>query len=166
MARSSFLRPIRSIKHVVDVQGALTTGGQNDVVPLVDAIDSPTTADVDSVEVASRVSSIYLNVQVYATSEASLANVYMYVMKNPGNNLTPPAPNAVGAADEKKFIIHQEMRMMGGATTENPITLFSGVIKIPRGYQRFGFKDRLIINISTPGNSIDYCFQCIYKELR
>ncbi len=151
---------------MVDLQGGLAAGGNNTTVSLAETEDAPTLADVDSVMVGCRISSIYLNVQVYATSEASLANVYFYVMKNPGANLNPPAANAVGAADEKKFILHQEMRMMGGATTEIPITMFNGVIRIPRGYQRFGYKDLLQLNINSPGNSIDFCIQCIYKELR
>ncbi len=166
VARYLNLRPIRSIKHVVDIQSSLAAGGNQENQDLVSALDSPTTANVDSVEIGSRVSSIYLNVQVYATSEASLANVYMFIIKNPGGNITPPAANAVGASDNKKFVIHQEMRMMGGATTEIPITLFNGVIKIPRGYQRMGTNDILQLSVQTPGNAIDYCVQCIYKELR
>ncbi len=166
VARYRNLRPIRSIKHVVDTQGALAAGGNTDVVTLVNAIDSPSLGVTNSVEFASRISSLYLNVQVYATSEASLANVYMAIMKNPGNNLTTVSPNAVGASDNKKYVIHQEMRMMGGATTEIPITLFNGVIRIPKGYQRFGAQDQLQLIIQTPGNAIDYCSQAIYKELR
>ncbi len=166
VARFRNLRPIRSIKHVIDIQSALAAGGAQESQDLVSAIDAPTAANVDTVEIGSRVGSIYLNVQCYATSEASLANVYMFVFKNPGGNLTAPAGNAVGASDNKKYVIHQEMRMMGGATTEIPITLFNGVIKIPRSYQRMGTLDILQVVVHTPGNAIDYCVQCIYKELR
>ncbi len=159
------LRPVHSIKHVVDKQSAITAGTAENQF-LVSAEDAPVLSDVDAVETGSTVNSIYLNVSAYATSEAALANVYMIVFKNPGGSIGSPIPNAVGASDNKRFVIHQEMRMLGGSTTEIPVTLFRGIIKIPRGYRRFGINDKLTIRLLAPGVNIDYCVQCIYKEYR
>ena len=62
----------------------------------------------------------------------------MLVFKNPGGNLTVPANNTVGSNDNKKYVIHQEMVMLEQSISGNPRTLFNGVIRIPRGYQRNG----------------------------
>ncbi len=164
MGRYSNLHPVHSQKHVIDVQGGLVATTQQ-AIDLVEAVDAPTVAVVDSVEIASTVNAIFLNVQVAATGTAALANVYMYVMKNPGSNLSLPQANTVGASDEKKFIIHQEMIMTEKNTTAIPRTLFKGVIKIPRGYKRFGIKDKLQIALLSPGVNFDFCIQCIYKEI-
>ncbi len=165
MPRFRTLHPVNTLKHVVDIQSSLTAGTAESK-SLVTAKDSPTLADPDSVLAGCTVSSVYLNVQVYATSEAALANVYLIVVKNPGGNLSNIAPNTVGVNDDKRFVIHQEMRMLGGSTTEIPVTLFQGVISVPRSYRRMGRNDTLIVRILAPGVNIDYCVQCIYKEIR
>ncbi len=163
--RSNRLRPIHSIKHVVDQQSAVTAGTAESQT-VISAVDAPVLGSTNQVETGCTVNSIYLNVSAYATSEAALANVYIIVSKNPGGSIGNIAPNAVGSNDNKRFVIHQEMRMLGGATTEIPVIIFNGVIKIPKGYRRFGINDLLFVRILAPGVNIDYCVQCIYKELR
>ncbi len=159
------LRPVKSYKHIIDTQGGLVANGQQNF-SLIEAVDNPVLANRQEVETASTVSSIYLKVECYATGTAALANCYMAVMKNPGANLTPPSTNGIGITDEKKFVIHQEMVMLEKNSTGNPRTLFRGVIRIPRGYKRFGTKDLLQLSLKSIGTTADFCFQCIYKEFR
>ncbi len=164
MSRFTRLRPVKSIKHIVDKQGGLVAGTQV-AESLVDAVDAPIhTANPQQVETGSTVGSIFLNVQVAATGTAALANVYMAVFKNPGNNVPAPTANDIGNSDKRKFIIHQEMIMTEKNTTAIPRTLFKGVIRIPRGYKRFGADDILQLLLLAPGVNFDYCVQCIYKE--
>ena len=159
------LRPVHRIKHVVDIQGGSIAGTQvsND---LIKAKDAPVLANVTEVETGAKVNGIYLKVEAYSTSTAALANFYMAVLKNPGDSLTGFTINAIGANDNKRFVIHQEMVMMEKNTTGNPRTVFNGVIVIPRGYRRFGPNDTLEIKFLTPGVSSDFCLQCHYKEFR
>ncbi len=159
------IRPVQSLKHVIDQQGGLV-GGTKLNVPLIAADDSPAQANVTEVQTASTVNSIYLRVEVYATSTATLANCYMYVIKDPGGNLANVDGNAVGSSDIKKFVIHQEMVMLEKNTTGLPRTLFQGVIRIPRGYRRMGTNDELNLVLFSPGVTCDFCVQCIYKEYR
>ncbi len=159
------LRPVKSYKHVIDIQGGLVAGAQLNSI-LADAVDAPILTGTASVEVASTIRAIYLKVEAYATTAVALSNIYMTVMKNPSNALTAPAPNAVGASDVKKQIIHQEMVMMQQVAEGNPRTLFKGVIRIPRGYQRMGQDDTLLLSLLSPGVAAFFCIQCIYKEFR
>ncbi len=161
----SSLRPVHSLKHVVDKQSSVTAGTAESQT-LVKAVDAPVLANSSDVETGCTVNSIYLNVSVYATSEAALANFYLIIFKNPGGSLTALAPNTVGTNDNKRFVIHQEMVMLGGSTTEIPVVAFKGVIKIPKGYRRFGINDLLTARVLAPGVNVDYCVQCIYKEYR
>ncbi len=165
MPRFQRLRPINSIKHIVDIQGGLIVATRvlND---LVKAVDAPILANTAEVVTGATVNSLYLKVECYATSTAALANCYMYIMKNPGANLSTVNGNVVGASDIKKHVIHQEMVMLEKNTTGLPRILFKGVIKIPRGYRRFGTNDILQIILFTPGVTVDFCIQCIYKEYR
>ncbi len=163
------LRPVNAIKHVVDIQGGLVAGTQQEQ-PLIDTIDNPLITVANNVATASVVKSIFLNVQVAATGTAALANVYMYVFKNPSNAINFgaafPDANVVGTSDVRKLIFHQEMTMTEKNTTAIARTLFKGVLKIPRHMQRMGADDRVGIALFTPGVNFDFCVQCIYKEFR
>ncbi len=168
MARRFFnkgIRPVHRIKHVVDLQGAVVAGGSSNT-SLISAVDAPVLANTTEVETACTVNAIYLKVEVNATTSAALANCYLVIFKNPGGNLANPVPNTIGANDNKKYVIHQEMVMLQQVTNSNPRTLFNGVIVIPRGYRRFGINDALTIHIQTPGVNINFCYETIYKEFR
>ncbi len=163
--RSNRLRPVNRIKHVFDKQGSLVIGTTTFEV-LVKGVENPTLAGVVDVEMGSTVNGIFLNVEVHPVTSAALPNVYMIVYKNPGGNLAAIAPNTVGANDNKRFVIHQEMIMMQKQDDGNPRTLFKGVIVIPRGYRRFAVNDTLLLGLLAVGVTTNYCVQAHYKEFR
>jgi len=163
--RGLSLRPVNRIKHVVDSQFAVILAVQSNLT-LIEAKDAPVLANTAEVQTGSTVNAIYVNVEAYATSAGALANVYLAFMKNPGSNLTNIVPNTVGSSDDKRFVIHQEMKMVERSVNGNPRTLFNGVIVIPRGYRRFAPDDRLIMAILSPGVNLDMCAQAHYKEFR
>ncbi len=162
--RGANIRPVNSQKHVVDIQGGAVAGTQVNNL-LIDSVNTPVLAtNPQQVRIGSIVNWIYLNVQAYATTAGALANAYMVIMKSPGNAIGTPQANIVGTSDAMKQVIHQEMVMMEKSINGNPRTLFEGVLRIPRGYRRFGHDDALNIGVFSPGVNIDFCIQCIYKE--
>ncbi len=166
--RGMALRPIHRIKHVFDNQSGITLGTVL-TLDLITAVDAPVLANNDEVETGSKVNGIYLNVEATMTSGTALANFYLLIAKNPGANITLPTPNAVGIDDNKRFVIHQEMRMMqlfDADVSANPRSIFNGVVIIPRGYRRFGPNDRLQLAMLSPGGNANVCVQCHYKEFR
>ncbi len=163
------IRPVHRIKHVVDSEGGTAAGTQS-VIDLIETVDAPVLANTNECETGSKVNGIYLRVEVLHSSGAGRSNMYLAVFKNPGNNLgsgSIPLANAVGASDNKKYVIHQEMIMMNGdAGNGQPRVLFNGVIKIPKVYIRNGPSDRLQLFLLTPTVLSDFCVQCHYKEFR
>ncbi len=159
------LRPVNRIKHVVDAQQAATAGTQI-AVSLIDSVDAPVISDTDGVETGSTVNAIYLKSEAVALTSAALPNIYMFIFKNPGGNLTAMEGNVVGASDNKKYVIHQEMTMMERSDNGNPRTLFNGVVVIPRGYRRNGPDDNMSVLYFSPGINFEVCTQCHYKEFR
>ncbi len=136
---------------------------------MAQTVDAPVLANVAEVGTASTINSIFLNVQVAASGSGALANVYMYVWKNPGSNIAAaqvPNGNVVGTSDLKKLVFHQEMIMTEKNTTAISRTLFKGVLKLPRHMRRMGYNDELRIELFSPGVTFDFCIQCIYKEYR
>ncbi len=161
--RGNQLRPINRIKHVVDSQFSANAGTTTQTT-IIKAVENPALNAVTEVNFGSSVNGIYLRVEVYGTSAAALANVYLAVIKSPGGNLGAIPPNAVGGDDDKRYVIHQEMIMLQRVANSNPRTLFNGVIVIPRGYRRNAPNDLLLLRILAPGVNIDACVQCHYKE--
>ncbi len=166
------LRPINSIKHVLDLQSTVASGTA-DLINLVSPVDNPDTTTFTQVAIGSQVSSIFLNVQIVNETDATglINNAYMFVFGNPGGNVQAsaiPDVNAVGISDMRKQVIHQEMAMLSDANDSIPITLFKGVIRIPRKMRRMGINDLITLKIGTPtgGAAINVCVQCIYKEYR
>jgi len=161
-----FLRPVNSRKHIVDIQGGLIADTQT-LNSIIDTVDNPVLANPKDVRTGAKISSIFLNIQVYATGSGALSNVYMMIYKNAGNNIAAaniPDANAVGVSDFKKMVFHQEMTMTEKNTTAIPRTLFKGVLKIPRHMQRMGYDDIIIVALFSPGVTFDFCIQAIYKD--
>ncbi len=171
--RMTRLRPVHSLKHIVDSSGT-TSGGTTSTVDLIKTVDSPILANVNECQSGSTVPSIFLNVQTAgAVAYAGVPRIYFAVFKRPANNLTQPDPSGMGAEDVKRFVIHQEMMMQAqqGTTDETfPRTMFKGVLRIPPRMRRNGYDDRLQLLIqNATGESTGttrWCVQCIYKEFR
>ncbi len=166
------IRPVRSLKHVVDVATSVVLAVQT-VVPVIEAAQDPSLASPTQTEQGITVNAIYLRVEVLATGTyAGVPRVYMAVMKDPGSGLSVPNANSVGTSNNKKQIIHQEMLMIanGSGAEGFPRTIFQGVIRIPPRMKRFGFSDRLIVLLQNgtgeTSGIANVCVQCIYKEFR
>ncbi len=166
--RGMALRPVHRIKHVVDASATLAAATKLEVL-LIRSVDAPVLATEEDCETGSKVNGIYLRVEV-ASNETedvgAIPNVYMAVMKKPANAVVSMNPNAVGASNLKKYVIHQEMVMIENSKGGNSKTLFNGVIKIPRGYIRNGPADQLVLVMFSPAIDIVFCVQCHYKEFR
>ncbi len=163
------MRPINRIKHVVDSSGTVAAAAVN-VVTIVTSSDTPTLGSTTTCETGSKINGFYIRVEV-ASNEAidlgAIPNIYMIIGKSPGGNIALPAPNAVGANDNKRFVIHQEMSMIENkGQGSNARTLFNGVVVVPKGMRRNGPNDLWQIQILCPALATVQCFQIHYKEFR
>ncbi len=163
------LRPINRIKHVVDSNATLAAN-TNLVTVVALATDTPTLVVTNSVETGSKINGIYCRVEIASNEAISLGaipNVYMYIGKNTGGNLGLPAPNNVGANDNKRWILHQEMSMIENkGQGSNARTLFNGVVVIPKGMRRMAPNDEIVCTVRCPALDTAVCQQFHYKEFR
>ncbi len=66
----------------------------------------------------------------------------------------------------KKNILNTSQGLVGDSNT-NPIPVFRDWYKIPKGKQRFGLGDKLVLNVAARGeanNDLEVCGMFIYKE--
>ncbi len=171
MSRALRIRPVNSLKHVVETNGAVSMGAAS-VTDVINTVDSPVFTNTVNVHVGSYVRAIYLRVEVVgAASAGGVDNIYLGIFKNPANDLSIPNLDTLGGTDKRKFFIHQEMIMLSPPGTDNlrfPRTMFKGVILIPKSYQRNGLADKLQVVLqhrAGEGTQLtEFCVECIYKE--
>ncbi len=163
--RTMGLRPINRIKHVFDVQfGQVVANTATNTI--VTAVQSADPLVGNECETGSTINGFYIKLEAIASSSGALPNFYFYLAKNVGGNLSLPAGNLVGASDNKKFVIHQEMVMFQKQTNSNPRTVFQGVIAVPRHLRRMSPNDRWDVVTTTVGVTIEACMQVHFKEFR
>ncbi len=154
-------RPIvHTRKEIVDSVTLAVTAGATTTVVLASVVDDYV-GTVGTVENGSKISSIYLFVQIIPT--ATTENVDFYIIKRPVGP-TSPVPGATGGSPARKYILHEEKGIPGNANDGAYPLTFKGVVRIPKGRQRMAEGD--VIQLVARGVGIyNMCVKCIYKPL-
>ncbi len=141
---------------------------------MINGVRNADLATTNEVDVGSKISSVFLEVFFYSEG-GELGNevplVDWYILKNGGNswgstfNATNlPTPGATGSHINKRHILHEEKGLAGGgelSLTGVPM-VFKGVIRIPRGRQRWGESD--VLRICARSNfATKFCVKAVYK---
>ncbi len=111
------------------------------------------------VPIGAKVTSAYYFVQIQP--QAVVGVVDFFFCKRP-NNVIMPVPGATGGSVNRKFIFHEEKGIPGVFNNGSPPLTFRGVIRIPRGRQRFAEGDVFHCNLRC-STAYDACVKCIYK---
>ncbi len=98
-----------------------------------------------------------------AATEGVTTTVDLYLIKNPGSNLTLPGASVVGSSNEKKFVFRQWKGLVASRKEGFPAYSFRGWIKVPKAYQRMGTDDVIQLAILFTGVNGLVCSQFIYK---
>ncbi len=155
------LRPINSVKNIVDLINITVAAGTTTTVALASTVNDYTGGSTE-VPIGAKITSMYLFVQAI-NDVLPLTNVDWYVWKGPGNlAATMPIPSGTGGDQNRRYILHEEKGIPGAADDGAAPLTFRGVIKIPRGRQRFGEGD--VMQIKVRGVSAHtWCAKIIYK---
>ncbi len=163
MRRRGIRPTINTEKHVVQALGTLTTANQ--LTDIAIAVSAPSNTVVTDVHRGGHIKAIWVSIDLCGLG-ASGANIRFiaYLLKNPGNNLTPPGTFTVGSSNEKKFVIKMWTGMIMRNQEGNPPYHWEGWVKIPKLYQRMGTDDRwtFVTGLNTSTGHGNYLF--IYKE--
>ncbi len=132
---------------------------------LARAQDNPTLAAKNDVQFGCKIKALWLTFDVCGLAASGVLNVaHIYIMKNPGANLTPPTPSTEGFSNEKKFIFKSWQAMIMRNQDGNVPYHWEGWIKIPRVYQRMGANDEIQWNIvCTAAVTAHANVQSVYK---
>jgi len=154
---------INSEKHTVQRSIATATTQINTII--AKAVTAPSNTIDDDCRRGGHIKAIWLSLDFCGVyTSGALQNTAVYLMKNPGANLTPPGAFAVGTSNEKKFVIKQWLAMTMRNQDGNPPYHWEGWIKIPKRYWRMGADDTWVIGMGTTVGTGHGFFSAIYKE--
>ncbi len=167
--KRTYLRPVKSEKHETTWSNLAENASTVKSVVLIKATAGEPSAS-NEVETGSTVHSIYLEFNLNGVDNSGSAQVFHWlIMKNPQGVYGSVDP-AIYDADTKKFNLKRGMEMLpeiplGSGGTVQTKRIF--VVRIPRGYKRFGENDKLTLFYkSTSSSSINFCGIAIYKEFK
>ncbi len=163
------VRPVvHSTKHIIQFSNFLVTAGASNPQTLINTV--PSTANrvnaVDVVEGAI-IKAVYVELWVKGDGASSAdTQIMVALVKLPGgqNAMTSTDMLNMQAYDNKKNIFFISQGVFGGKDTGQAVPILRQWIKIPKGKQRFGNGDELILNTSSIDTGAQRCGVAIYKE--
>ncbi len=160
--RSSLGTIVNSMKNVRDF--STSTGTTQTVHEIAIAKDNPLNASQNEVRRGCLIKAVWCSFDVCGlAATGALQRTGVYLIKNPGSNLTLPGVFTVGSSNEKKFIFRQWQFMTMRNQDGNPPNHWEGWIPIPKRYQRFGADDKLTMAFETTTSAGHSSAQYIYK---
>ncbi len=165
--RMSAIRPVNRIKHVIDVEGALT-GGTPSFTPIGVSVEVPTTPfKPGDMMFGSSVNGIFLSIfMIGASGAGQTGSLNWYIAKiRQGQTIgSLPAPGATGVNGIRNQIFHEEKGLAGSA--DGTPMAFKGVVAIPKGMRRMRQGDEFIVALQSTDtmNDVNFCIKAIYQS--
>ncbi len=159
--------PINTIKHYVQQENATIADAARRSVILVDAVSqSAAGSNVRDILEGSLVKAMFIESWVKSNASAGTDTKFQFVIeKVPAgqSSITFTQMNTMMAYPNKKNVFLYSQGVIGDLTTQ-AIPIIRDWIKIPKGKQRFGLGDRLVISIGSTGAIMQNCGFSTYKE--
>ncbi len=158
------MRPtINTEKHVVVTNQPVATTNTEFIV--AKAVTAPSNTITTDCHRGGHIKAIWVSLDFCGLAASGvLQNIMVYLIKNPGANLTPPGVLAVGSSNEKKFVIKQWFAMTMRNQEGNPPYHWEGWVKVPKLYQRMGTDDTWVLVHGANTATGHFAVECIYKE--
>ncbi len=162
-SRKLRLLTVNSEKHVV--VDSLTVTTTNVVKLLAKAVTAPSNTVTTDCHRGCVIKALWISLDFCGlAATGALQNISVYLIKDPGDNLTPPGGFAIGSSNEKKFVFKQWTAMTMRNQDGNPPYHWEGWVKIPKRYQRMGADDVISLVFGADASTGHGFFNCIYKE--
>ncbi len=159
------MRPvINTEKHFNQESLFTVASGAISVRIIADAVSVPDAVADNEIREGSKISAVY--VEMWLTSDdTGQGTAILSLEKVPGSSalMAVGQSAALNNYQNKKNIFHTFMGLIG-PNTQYPMAVLKGWFKIPKGKQRFGLGDRLVLNVHGQSNGLQGCGFFLFKE--
>ncbi len=167
MLHRKMLAPINTIKHYVHHANSSVLASGVESVKLVNAVVAPAVASADQVREGSVIKNVYVEFWIGGDGSSGDESQFTFTIEKKRDLEPDPTfgqMNNLGAYPNKKNILYTTQgiipAMLDGGMT---IPVSRNWVKIPKGKQRFGSDDELIVTLSA-GSPLRFCGFTTYKE--
>ncbi len=170
MRHRRMLAPINTNKHYVHQTPLTVVNGTMRNLTVADSVVAPATANSFSVEEGSVIKAVWLEMWLVGLGTTGNTSTFtITVEKLPANQtaMTLTQSANLGGYPNKKNILYTTQGIIGASADTGPIPLVRQFFLIPKGKQRMGLSDRIMLNLNNSGTT-DYqiCGIFTYKEYR
>ncbi len=161
---------INSNKHYVTRSNVViaSSGIRNDVI--ANAVVAPANSATNEVEEGSIVKAVYIELWIVGSGAVGTIGQYnLAIEKKPANAPVMTFTNSVNLGsylNKKNILFAAQANITSVLDGGLPIPVFRQWILIPKGKQRMGLGDDIVVNTSATGQEIQLCGLFTYKEFR
>ncbi len=131
--------------------------------PIVIAEQDPTASAPTNVAAGTVVKAVYVEMWYLGTGQQPpTMTVILHKLSSGGGNPDSTEMGNLNAWENKKNILETHQGFIGDANT-NPVPMFRQWIKIPKGKQRFGLGDSLVLSAKSISDEVQFCGVFIFK---
>jgi len=162
------LAPINTIKHYVHRTNVVVATGARNIHVVADSVVAPATANAFDVKEGSIIKAIHFEYWVIGSGASGNNTQFIFVIEKVPVN-TPSISAAemlnLGAYINKKNILFTSHGVMGmDVDGQGGIPLIRSWLMIPKGKQRMGLSDRIVVSTAAVGVDLNVCGLVVYKE--
>ncbi len=163
------LSPINSIKHFVPRTNTSITAGTVGAITIVDAVNAPASANTFDVLQGAVIKAVRNEIWIANTGSASSTTQAVIIIEKLVAGQSPATFTNMlnlGAYLNKKNILFTFQGILASILGSGAISPIRDWLLIPKGKQRFGLGDKLVMSIASVSVNIATCGIFIYKEYR
>ncbi len=161
------MRPIiHSVKHYVQQTRSQVATVATLSIDIIRSVEATVANLVDEVPEGSNVRAVF--VEMWLLDTANDGSFIVSLEKRPGGHgaMSHAQANALGTYDNKRNLLYVTQGLSPNNGVGNPVPIIRQWFKIPKGKQRFGLSERLVLNLSNNGlNDLEFCGFFTFKEL-
>lgn len=157
---------VHSEKHIVQFSLANVVGGALSTLILANAVPVADKNIPSEIEEGSSVKAIY--VEMWVTGDDSVQGSGIFTVEKLVSGptaMTAAESGSLNSYSNKKNIFATHMGLVG-PNTQVPQPIFREWIAIPKGKQRMGLDDFLVLNMHGQSDGITLCGFALYKEYK
>ncbi len=168
--RRRMLAPINTIKHFVARTATVTAANTIANLVVADASIAPASANTNDVLEGAIIKAVRIELwmALVQSTVTNTSQATFIVEKVPAGQTPATVAQLLNlqAYPNKKNILYTFQGLAPNAVVANPIPFLREWVLIPKGKQRFGLGDSLVLSFVSVAQAVETCGMFIYKEHR
>ncbi len=168
MARRRMLAPINSVKHYVGQPKVSVALGTALTVEIADVVAAPVSTNREKVSEGSLVKSVHFEYWIVGTGANGLDTTFVLTIEKSPSNTADPAfsdmLNLGGYANKKNILYTTQGIVAPAINGGSTMPIIRDWLLIPKGKQRMGQEDRILVTIASVETALNFCGMSTYKE--